>query len=407
MTELYECPVEGCTHPPFKTPQARSSHIRSIHPEYEAGGGEAREVPIVEEDFAKLLQKYKIKVDLAANIAEHISHTGGPSVFEKPELLLKGLVAWSSDIAPSKRKLIIERWFAEKQIAIPPEVQQTAGMTTEQLDKVEEEPKGGAEVRYVFDEEKKVVRMAKKDERGGTLAQAKELKKMAEEDESGSKEPAFVMGEQGAWTLNPKAKIGIGEFAVFQMYQDSVKKGEPIDPVEELARREETSQRLKEAWGVKGGGDGGTLETIQTLSALGLIRKPGEEESSGLKEALAEMRKSVDEMKEQRYRDQFAGQQRQMQEITNVLNRTIETISDLQKNKGGKTEMDIIHEIIEGGKTELSGLRKDVKEAFASGSLPPGKSAEEREGRKQRVKKALKADEEIEELGKRLFFPQG
>ncbi|GAI12578.1 unnamed protein product, partial [marine sediment metagenome] len=59
------------------------------------------------------------------------------------------------------------------------------------------------------------------------------------------------------------------------------------------------------------------------------------------------------------------------------------------------------------GKEELSGLRKDVKEAITSSSLPPGKTAEEREGRKRRVKGAIKTDQEIEDLGKRLFFPQG
>ncbi|GAH84459.1 unnamed protein product, partial [marine sediment metagenome] len=110
MAEL-KCPVEGCEHEPFQTVAGLKSHLRTKHPDFTLEElEETREVPIVEEDFATLLRKYRIKGDLATNIAEHISHTGGPSVFEKPELLLKGLVAWSSDIAPSKRKLIIGRW---------------------------------------------------------------------------------------------------------------------------------------------------------------------------------------------------------------------------------------------------------------------------------------------------------
>jgi len=128
---------------------------------------------------------------------------------------------------------------------------------------------------------------------------------------------------------------------------------------------------------------------------------------SALKEALTEMRQSVDEMKEQRYQDQFASQQKQIQEVTNVLKQTLGTISDLQKGRVGRTEMDIIHEIVTGGKEELSGMRKDIKEAFTSSSLPPSKTTEEREGRKRRVKGALKTDQEIEEVGRRLFFPQG
>jgi hypothetical protein len=196
----FKCPVTECEHEPFQTEAALKSHLRSKHPD-SVPEVETREVPIVEEDFATLLKKYRIKGDLAANIAEHISHTGGPSVFEKPALLLKGLVAWSSDIAPAKRKLIIGRWFAEKQIDIPPEVQQTAGMTTDQIQKAEARTKGGAEVRYVWDTDAHQIRMAKESEQGGTLAQAKELKKMAEEDERAGAESPFMQDGEGHWVL--------------------------------------------------------------------------------------------------------------------------------------------------------------------------------------------------------------
>ncbi|MBA7714961.1 hypothetical protein ES703_123994 [subsurface metagenome] len=408
MAELHECPVEGCDHAPFKTSQALGSHIRSIHPEYKAAGGEgAREVPIVEEDFATLLRKFKIKGDLATNIAENISHTGGPSVFEDPELLFKRLTAWSSDINPSRRKLIIEQWFAEKGINIPTEVQQKAGMTTEQLGKIEEETKEGAEVRYVFDEEQRVVRMAKKDERGGTLAQAKELKTMAEESEKAGAESPFMQNEEGGWILNPKARVTGVELMAVQFMQQAQQKGEPVDPITAMTRAAETWKTLRE--GLGGGPSTQPAWMTDPVAFVEAIRKitGGTEGDSALKEALTEMRQSVNEMKEQRYQDQFAGQQKQIQDLANVLKQTLDTISDLQKNKGGRTEMDIIHEIVTGSKEELSGLRKDVKEAFTSSSLPPGKSAGEREDRKQRVKKALKIDEEIEELGKRLFFRQG
>ncbi|HUU65029.1 MAG TPA: hypothetical protein VMW37_02885 [Dehalococcoidales bacterium] len=107
MSGLLPCPVEGCDHPPFKTPQARQSHIRNIHPEFLEGGNMAREVPIVEDDFATLLKEFKVRADLATNIAENISHTGGPRVFEDPEILLRRLTMWSSDIPPARRKNII------------------------------------------------------------------------------------------------------------------------------------------------------------------------------------------------------------------------------------------------------------------------------------------------------------
>ncbi len=68
MAELYECPVEGCDHSPFKTSQALNSHIRNVHPEYEEGGG-AREVPIVEEDFttAELVRGKHMDIMLRAS----------------------------------------------------------------------------------------------------------------------------------------------------------------------------------------------------------------------------------------------------------------------------------------------------------------------------------------------------
>ncbi len=438
--EEFKCPVEGCEHEPFKTETALKSHLRSKHPDL-ASKGEEREVPIVEEDFATLLQKYKIKGDLAANIAEHISHTGGPSVFEKPELLLKGLVAWSSDIAPAKRKLIMERWFAERQIDISSEVQQKAGMTTEQIQKGEVGTKEGTEVRYVFDEEKRVVRMAKKDEGGGTLSEAKELLKMADERDKEEVESPFIQNEEGRWVLNPKARVSGVELMAVQFMQQAQAKGEPVDPIEAMTRAAETWRTLREGlgggasalptWmtdpvafvaaiktitGREGLGGGASALPAWMTDPLAFVQaiKTISGDTGGdstLKEALATMQKSMDELKEQRWQDQFTGQQKQIQDLANVLKQTLDTISDLQKGRTGRTEMDIIHEIATEGlgfiKTELPGVRKDIREAIGSTGLPPGKTAEEREGRKQRVKGALKTDQEIEEVGKRLFFPQG
>ena len=69
MAKLYECPVEGCDHSPFKTSQALNSHIRNVHHEYEGGGKGAREVPIVEEDFttAELVRDKRMDIMRKAN----------------------------------------------------------------------------------------------------------------------------------------------------------------------------------------------------------------------------------------------------------------------------------------------------------------------------------------------------
>ena len=59
--EEFKCPVEGCEHEPFKTETALKSHLRSKHPDL-APKGEAREVPIVEEDFTILLNRLGVSV---------------------------------------------------------------------------------------------------------------------------------------------------------------------------------------------------------------------------------------------------------------------------------------------------------------------------------------------------------
>jgi len=254
MAEENKCPECGQV---CKTPQALIAHIKK-----HSGGPVppikgAREVPIVEEDFTTLLQKFKIRGDLAANIAENVSLTGGPKVFEEPELLLKRLTTWNSDIPPGMRKNIIVLWFAEKGIDISPEVQLKVGMTTDQVQKNGIVTKEGAEVRYVFDEEKRVVRMAKKDERGGTLSEAKELLKMADERAKEGTESPFIQNEDSRWVLNPKAKVTGVELMASQFMQQAQAKGEPADPIEAMSRAAETWKTLREGLGGGAGCRGG------------------------------------------------------------------------------------------------------------------------------------------------------
>jgi hypothetical protein len=405
-----KCPVEGCDHPPFKTVQARESHIRSQHPESLGEQGSAREVPIVEEDFATLLKKFKIKADLAYNIAENISHTGGSRVFEDPEILLKRLSLWSSDIPPARRKNIIEQWFAERGVDIPPEVQHKAGMTTEQIQETEKKTKEDGEVRYIYDTGDKQVRMAKEGEKGGTLAQAKELKKMTEDDGKAGTESPFMQDAEGHWVLNPKARVTGVELMAFQFMRQSQDKGEPVDPITAMTKAAETWKTLREGLGV----GGSTLPSWMTDPAafVTMVRNitGGTEGDSASKATLAAMQKTIEELKEDRWRAQFDAQQKQIQDVTAVLNRTLEMIADMKKERVGRTEMDILHEIategIELAKTELPGLRKDIKEAVGSVVPPLGKTAEQREERKKQYRQAIDTDKDIEELGRRVFFQE-
>jgi len=408
----FKCPISECNHEPFKTVAGLKSHLRTRHPEFtpEDLGG-AREVPIVEEDFATLLRKFKIRADLAANIAENVSHTGGPRAFEDAEILLKRLSKWSSDIPPAMRNNIIDQWFAEKQIDIPQQIQQRAGMTTDQIQKDEAATKeAAAEVRYIYDLEARQVRMAKEGERGGTIAQAKELKKMAEEDEGLGKESPFIQDGDGNWTLNPQARVGGVELMAFQSLKQAQERGEPIDPITAMAKASEQMKILRDSFG----GGGSTLptwmtdpaafiETVKTITG-------GKGEDSAVREAMTAMQKTIEEMKNDRWQTQFDAQQKQVENLAGVLNKTLEAISDMKKERGGKTEMDILYEIADKGidlaKTELPGLRRDIKEAISSVALPSSKTPEQREDRKKKFKQAIDTDSEIEELGRRIFFTE-
>ena len=92
-------------------------------------------------------------------------------------------------------------------------------MTTDQAQKDEVVTKEGTGVRYVFDEEKRVVRMAKKDEGGGTLSEARELLKMADARDKEGVESPFVQDEEGRWVLNTKARVTGLDFMAVQFMQ--------------------------------------------------------------------------------------------------------------------------------------------------------------------------------------------
>ncbi|MFH1646611.1 MAG: hypothetical protein ABID71_02820 [Chloroflexota bacterium] len=409
----FKCPVPGCedSEKEFQTKTARKSHIRNKHPEFMDDESMAREVPIVEEDFATLLKKFKIRADLAANIAENISHTGGPRVFEDPEILLKRLSSWSSDIPPAKRKNIIEQWFAERGLDIPPEIQQMAGMTADQIHETEKTTKDReTEVRYIYDTDVKQVRMAKEGERGGTLPQAKELKKMAEESEGAGTESPFVQDGEGNWTLNPKARVTGVELMAFQSLRQAQEKGEPFDPITAMTKASEQMRILREGFG----GGGSTLPNWMTdpvafVEAIKSITG-GKGEDSAVKEAMTTMQKTIEALKDDRWQTQFDAQQKQVENLAGVLNKTLEAIADMKKERVGRTEMDILHEIADKGidlaKTELPGLRRDIKEAISSVALPLGKTSEQREDRKKKFKQAIDIDRDIEELGRRVFFTE-
>lgn len=365
-----------------------------------------REVPIVEEDFAKLLQKFKIKPELAANIAENISHTGGGTVFEEPPLLTKRLSAWSGEIAPAKRKLIIEQWFAEKGIEVSPEIIKTAGLSTEEIKKAEKEKEEGGKVLYRYDQESNTVVMSKPGEGGGTLAQAQKLKVLADESTAGGKESPFIMDNQGQLIPNPKAKLGGIEILALEVIKKSQAAGETVDPIQAIVDSAQKMQVFREALGVPGaGGAGSVTDTIELVTKLKALS--GEEGGSKeLKEEISSMRQTISDMKDEAHKEQIAAQSRQIESLGHKVTELTEAINDPSRRPGAKTEMDIIGEIVHSGMEEIRGVRTDIKGFVSGQGLPQLKTPADREKRKERYRQQISTDREVEELGTRLFVTQ-
>ena len=373
-------------------------------------GSSARQVPIVEEDFAELLVKFRTKAEVALNIAENISHTGGANVFEEPENLARRLTAWSTEIAPAKRKLIIEQWFAEKGIPVTSDILHRAGMTTQELDdhaadKTDEE----APVKYVYDTDTRQIRMTKKGEPGGTLSQAERLKDLANPDKGGGQEPPFIVGEEGTLQPNPQAKLGGVEFLAWDAIRRAQERGQPVDPLEEMARATENIQRYKEVFG-------SGSEKTRSSEMPAWLENPAEffkmmKGLSGESEAVTELRANIQSMQEQLHKNEVEAQQRQVSALSQQVKDLGDKIDNIQNAPArGKSELDILSELTKEGlsllKSELPSVRGDIRSAFGSIELPAKKSAQDRAERVGRYKKSLKDDEELIEVGKRLFLSE-
>jgi len=397
---------------------------------------EARNVPIVEEDFAKLLTNFKIKPDQAASIALNISHTGGPDVFENPEALTKRLIAWSGELAPAKRKLIIEQWFAEKGIPVPLELIKKVGMSTEQAALADEGGRSG--VKYVYDSDKHVVRMAKDKEIGGSMDEAVKLKEMAEESASGG-EPPFVPDGEGNYHLNPNARLTGMDLMAYEIIKKNQERGESIDPLEALSQ---ATEKMKMYRDVLGGGSSekpgwmtdpvAFISVVKDITGTGTDRpaQPGwmtdpaqfigmireiQGEGKGdekLQAQISELMTTVTTLREDAHKQEIANLTTQIQQQGEEHKKQIDAIAtkleQAPKNQGGKTELDILHDVgtgaIEVIKTEASGMRNMIKEFVSSPKPPSSKTEEERTARKEDFREALENDREIDKVAERLFF---
>lgn len=166
----------------------------------------------------------------------------------------------------------------------------------------------------------------------------------------------------------------------------------------------ETVQKV--TGGERGGADWMTdpvkfIETIRTITG----EPKGDE---GLKSEISELRQVVLDMREEKYKDQIGSLHAANVSLVKKVDELVDYVAELKRPVTGRSEMDVIHEVVSEGislmKTELPGLRRDIKETLAGAPLPPAKTAEQREQRVGRLRKALDTDKEVEELGRDVFF---
>jgi len=368
----------------------------------EAKDKETPEAAKTEESFTNIVERFtaivrKFKIKNAELVADHCAK-GNLEDLEDVELRLHEM-----GVHPSLTTQVLNFWADEIQQPVPQRLRQR--MEKESGVKTREGREKEAVEKYAVDSETGVIRLAKEGEKAVSLFEAQKLQRLVKRDlaeleergTGGKKEPAFILGEKGAWTLNPNARIGFGEFAVFQMYQDSIKKGEPIDPVEELARREESSVRLKEAMGVKGSedtemamldkleklgmlkrGEGGEGALLAQLSTLGLLKKPGEEgrtteiemldklnqlgmlkktgEGEG-SETIRGLQSEVKELKE-------SLRQQELDNVKGLVVTLSNQVGELRKEMSGQSKLEgryaLMDKVVDHVDSQLSGLRSDA-----------------------------------------------
>ena len=380
------------------------------------------EVPILQQEFAEHLAKYRVKGEMVNTIAENIAEVGGATIFEDPELLNQKLASWSQYIAASLRKQILDHWFAKKGIPVDEETAQKFALTmteTRKAAKKAERKKKATEgevwVVKVDDKSMPRIMMAGENEQGVTLEEAKrairEIRK-----EYGAEESLVIYDERlGRHTPNFKSDFVrqnpmVGWAAAKQM-DKAIAEGAELDPIDTFVELMARAEQLREAVGGKKDAEPkGTIgEIIQGVKDLQSMTKGGE--GDGLRIELAELRKSLDDMREQRHREQVEAQQRQIAVLADKMGELTDLVIDLKRPVTGRTEMDILHEVATESfslaKTELTGLRRDIKEAVMGGALPAPKTPQEREDRTAKLRQGIKRDREIEEIGRRLYFGEG
>lgn len=434
----------------------------------EVPDGATRNTPDPEADFSALLRDYAVEEKAAAVITKHIADTGSDKVFEMPMELLEKLAKFPRQIPPMTRKNILDHWIAQNKIVVPDDYEETAEKSPEELRRGRRRKTIEGETWVVKQDEKGMPRLvwAREGEEGVSLEEAKravtELRK-----EYVAEEPLIIFDSAaGKHIPNFKSEIVkanplIGWAAARQM-DKAAAEGVELDPLDLFIEQEAKHAQFKEVLGgTKPPESKGTvaeivsaLKDLQEMAKTGQTKMPDwfsdpvkfmeivktlnpKDEGGGasswtsdpvkfmeviekftaagkpdgddaLKTEVAELRKTIEANERQRNLDLITAQQNQIKTLTDKVEDLVDSVTELKRPVTGRTEMDLMHEgiteIASVLKSELPGTRSDLKEIFRSSGPRAPKTLEEREEQKARHHKTAEADEELEELGKRMGF---
>lgn len=176
----------------------------------------------------------------------------------------------------------------------------------------------------------------------------------------------------------------------------------------ELATESQTTPLPSQRFSLVGGhivADPSGLPYLQCLQELE-VRLNAQAKPSGDSEALRELKQEMKQLREDTTKQQISSLQQQLQMQAQAHADQMRELTDrLDREKVGRTEMDIIQSVADGVLGEGKAWRTLAEKAVVEGNrLPAMKTPQERDSRKIRYRGAIQADKEMDALGRKIFF---
>ena len=335
--------------------------------------------------FVELLVGHEVKQNRAEGVASFIARTGSAKVFDDPVELSEKLDRYSKEIAPYKRRRVLEDWFSGRNIAIPEGLLEKVELSSKEKAKEQAEDEKAKKISEgtvwtvdVDDKGMPKIRMIKgTDEPGTTLELATKAAKQIGKDYGG--EEALIVYNESLGRHMPnfksefvKRNMGVAWAAARQM-DKSVAEGEPVDPMDTFLEQMAKIESMKELVGVKtkeserGGTLGEVVSAVKDLKEMAgektqlpeWMRDPvafqrtiKELSPKGEGEGLKELREEITGLREDQHQAEIKRRDDQIGELGNAIkgyrNEVERLRDDLEKSRQitGRTAYDLLGDLV-------------------------------------------------------------